>query len=805
MQVSISGGLGETEVGGPSMNIIPRSGGNRFAGSAFWNGAGEWSRSENIDDELRSFGIRRGPALKQSWDVSGSYGGPIKRDRLWFYGTVRNFGSGRVNETGALPNLYAGDPTQWGYAADTTVKESLTMQQRDVYGGRLTAQFGKSRISFSQDNQYRCDGSTLTREGEGCRQRGTDWVGLGDRTTSPEAHANYFTQPYYLTQATWTMPMTSRLLLEAGYSRFAYIPVFGAAPSDGIFDLIPVEEQAAIDGHAAGFDYRAISDYRSDWANPNNFKASVSYVTGAHNMKLGYQGAYQISDTKTVTNPQLIRYRFNRAVPNRFTIRLPDWQTSDRTVTHALYAQDSWTHGRLTLQGALRYDHAHSWSPAGANGTTSTSRWNPAPITFDRTVSVRGYNDISPRLGLAYDLFGTGKTALKFNAGRYLDAATNDSNYTINNPANRIQNDMDRSWTDNDNDKVVDCDILDLRAQSPTTTGSVDTCALVGGNNARFANALTGLDEINPAILGGWGVRPYDWQWGVAIQQELLPRVSVEVAYNRRWWGNFTVTDNLALGPADYETWIATAPQDSRLPGGGGYGITRYIVRPESSGRVAQNYVTWETDFGPARTNYWHGLEVTANARMRNGLTFQGGTSTGREVTDRCETVVRIDSPDPRNCHTAPPFRTNFRGSAAYTVPKVDVLVSAIARLSPPPGLNATYNFPNSIVLEQLGHLPANQNLNGNQPVNLLNSNQLYAERRQYQFDMRFAKIFRFVGRRADFGVDLYNIFNVNTPTAYDGTYDVIPAEGLGPGGQWLQPTTIVQPRFARLNLTVNF
>jgi hypothetical protein len=284
-----------------------------------------------------------------------------------------------------------------------------------------------------------------------------------------------------------------------------------------------------------------------------------------------------------------------------------------------------------------------------------------------------------------------------------------------------------------------------------------------------------------------------------------MPRVSVEVAYNRRWWGNYTVTENRALGASDFEPWIATAPLDPRLPGGGGYDITAYVVRPESAGRAAQNYVTFETDFGPARVNYWHGIEVTANARMRNGLTFQGGTSTGREIEDRCETVVKIDSPTPRNCRTVQPFRTQFRGSAAYTLPKLDVLVSTIARLSAAPEIMANYNFPNSVLLAQLGHLPEGQTLNGNQMVNLLNSNQLYAERRQYQFDMRFAKVFRTKGWRTDVGADLYNIFNVNTPTAYDSTYDVVPAAGLGPGGEWMRPSSIVQPRFVRLNATLNF
>src|SRR4030095_11487207 len=220
--------------------------------------------------------------------------------------------------------------------------------------------------------------------------------------------------------------------------RFAYVPVFGQLPSDGIFDLIQVTEQSAIDGHAANFVYRSVNTYNKNWANPNNFRASASYITGSHNMKVGYQGAYQIADETEHTNPNLISYRFNQRVPNQFTIRLPNWQEANRTVQHSAYIQDQWTMKRLTVQGAIRYDHAYSWSPADHNGTSETSRWNAQPITFPRTVSVRGFDDITPRFGAAYDVFGTGKTALKLNVGKYLDAAANDSNYTAKNPSNRI-------------------------------------------------------------------------------------------------------------------------------------------------------------------------------------------------------------------------------------------------------------------------------------------------------------------------------------------------------------------------------
>ena len=71
------------------------------------------------------------------------------------------------------------------------------------------------------------------------------------------------------------------------------------------------------------------------------------------------------------------------------------------------------------------------------------------------------------------------------------------------------------------------------------------------------------VTTVNPDVLHGWGVRPYDWQFGVSLQQEVLPRVSVDVGYNRRSWGNHFFTDNRAIGPEDFDVATITAPTQS--------------------------------------------------------------------------------------------------------------------------------------------------------------------------------------------------------------------------------------------------
>jgi hypothetical protein len=838
MQVLVSGGLGEAEQGGPSINLVPRSGGNSFSGSGFYSGAGSWSSSNNIDDSLRALGITKPPQLIALWDVSGSFGGPIKRDRLWFFGTARQYANFTVVE-GAFANLYAGDPTRWDFARNNAV-ESRNANSRDIFSGRLTGQASaRNRISFSHEYQHRCSGSLLGTSGDGCRGSESDWVGLGNfggaTPASPESWPGYHDFPYYVTQLTWNSPVSNRFLLEAGFSRFHYLWAgFGQAPPDRI-NLIPVTEQAAIQGHPANFSYRGAFDplgfgWADNDANPNNSRGTASYVTGAHNLKFGYQGSYQKSIQGRQANESLLRYTLNNGVPNAVSYFIaPRWEQNDRTASMALFLQDQWTFQRLTVQGAVRYDRAWSWAPADHNGTASPSPYVAGPISFERTPSVDAYNDITTRWGVAWDVFGTGKTAFKANIGKYLQTASNDENYWANNPSRRIVTAIGvggvpaRGWVDGDRDFVVDCDLRNPALQDNRATGG-DQCAALGGQQLNFGSANPNSTIINPAILKGWGVRPSDWQFGMSVQQELLPRVSVEVGYYRRSFQNFFVTDNQLVGPSDFTPWTYPAPQHADLPDGGGYPVSYYAVTREAALRGAQIYQTFETDYGPARKQYWHGLDVNLNARLRNGLTLQGGTSTGRGVRNNCDSLAKL----PENlvianvnqrfesCDVTEPWMTSIRGLVAYTVPKIDVLVSAQMRslnaANALPGLvgstsatngaslNANVNVPNTVVQSLLGRLPGTTLVTQTTSVNLLTTGQLYPHGRVNQADMRFAKILRFGGTRADIGIDLYNLLNANDTTAFQQSFDYATT-----GATWLQPTSIVSPRFARFNVTFSF
>ena len=247
--VRVGGGLGETDTGGPIMNIVPRSGGNTFRGTAFMSTAGDWSRGNNLNSALTAPppgpNLKETPGIIQSHDASVAYGGPILRDRLWFYGLYRNLDAQTAVE-GVTANANVGLANRWDWMPSAV--NSRSVKDRQMAITRIAGQAGRSRIQVNYEYQKRCEGTNLTVGGSGCHKRGEDWVGLGATTQSPEstgtAGTGYFEWPFHLGQGQWTMPLTNKLLLEANMTIFRYNPAFGFPPPDGITNMIPVTEQS---------------------------------------------------------------------------------------------------------------------------------------------------------------------------------------------------------------------------------------------------------------------------------------------------------------------------------------------------------------------------------------------------------------------------------------------------------------------------------------------------------------------------------------------------------------------------------
>jgi hypothetical protein len=266
------------------------------------------------------------------------------------------------------------------------------------------------------------------------------------------------------------------------------------------------------------------------------------------------------------------------------------------------------------------------------------------------------------------------------------------------------------------------------------------------------------------------------------------------------------VTDNLAVGPSDFDTYSITAPVDPRLPGGGGYPLNGMVnVKPALFG-VTNNFVQISDDVGDMYRHF-HGVDLTLNVRDVRGITMQGGFSTGQSVVDLCDiraklpelTLTNIATTGPNvptaYCHTPTGFLTQFRGLATYNVPRIDVLVSAVYQDKPgtagiDTALSANYTVPNSQIQPSLGR-PLSGGVT-TATINLVAPGTLYGDRVR-ELDFRIAKDFNVGGgRSATVGVDIYNLTNSNVQLGYNATFI--------PNGSWLTPTEIMLPRMFRVS-----
>jgi hypothetical protein len=278
----------------------------------------------------------------------------------------------------------------------------------------------------------------------------------------------------------------------------------------------------------------------------------------------------------------------------------------------------------------------------------------------------------------------------------------------------------------------------------------------------------------------------------------------VDVGYFRRWYGNFTAVDNLAVSPADYSNYSITVPNDPRLPLAGTVISGIPEVNPAKASLV-DNYTTFSDSYGN-RYEHWNGVDISVNARPRAGFTLQGGLSTGRTSTDNCDLYAKLPEVSlqfgiiavpPSQCHVDTSFLTQFKLLGTYLVPKIDVQFGATFQSAPGPQITA-----NEVVLPFQAGLPS-FSAAGVRLINLLQPGSTYTQHVN-QLDLRFSKIFR-VGManryRVSINFDLANALNASYYLGQNGTWG---SAGIA-APSWLAPLNIIDARLFKFGGQFDF
>ncbi len=755
----------EVAAGGVRVNMIPKDGGNTFKGGGFFGGTAHGWQSDNNDDALRARGFLYRNFVQHVQDFNFNMGGPIVRDKLWFFGTARH-----VSVDEGVANTYYKVPYETFKVGDPAIQGQFV---RDVLA-RLTYQVTpKAKLSAYMERIWKHKDPELAPN--------VDPVTASD--IRDWRHALY-----YVGQIKFTSTLTNRILYEAGYStnleRLSqrYQPAIEEIAQHPFtpewFSQVTHNNQTTtnVDGAAPGGSTGTYPDRKV-------LSTAVSYVTGSHAFKTGAQWSFGVDGNSQIRTGDIIQnYILNAAgveVANSVTV----YNTPTRYFEYVngdvgVYAQDVWTMKRLTLSPGFRFDHFNAEIQAGCR---AAGRFVGA-FCRDRIPDMPNWNNVSPRFSAVYDLFGDSKTAVKGSVSKYMLpwaggwAKRYDPFTTVNET---------RNWTDLNRDNIAEDNEI-----GPS-------------GNANFG-VSTGR-----APASGLS-REYNVETTVGVQHQLLPRLSVFGGYYHRHFYNQEAQQNPLLTLSDWNPFQVVNPI------GNGETMTLFNLNAAKAGLYSKQLVDINSSIN--RTIY-DGFEVSFNARLPRGAHVFGGWSNDRLITISCD---QYDPNKLRFCDqtgetfqqfgatSTPPFRNDFKLSANYPLPW-DVDISGVFISFAGKGNSYTAQDPS---LGVYWTVPASAFPNGQRtravvsaPILLAAGAQTQApgfnlvapntkfEPRWNQLDLSVKRTFRFSRKEVQGQLAVFNVLNANT----------VLQEVQSFGSSLGQPQNVLQGRLMRLAVLINF
>jgi hypothetical protein len=581
--------------------------------------------------------------------------------------------------------------------------------------------------------------------------------------------------------------MTSRVLLEAGYStnmEYLYIGyqpgIHKARFSPDWYSTIGKQEQigAGVTTQFGAWDGRVSPASGID---PKKYviSSALSYVTGSHSFKTGFQWGFGSYVLEYDINADLVQlYRNGRPDSVRVyntPVRSEEFLNGD----FGIYAQDSWTLHRLTVTPGVRLEVFRGQI---SNQDVAPGRFVPVRH-FDQTPCLPCWLDVTPRLGVAYDVFGNARTALKVTANRYMAGQTLSYAHRYNPLA--LQSDT-RTWNDLNGDNV---------AQENEIGPS---------NNTRFG--LPVFTRRPDADLK----REYDWEYSAGIQHELIRGMSVTAVWYHRNTYDMTRSINGPFGPQDYSIVNVVSPLDGSI-------IPAYNLNPAKRGLIDR--VDVNSDDSSLRAYSYDGLEFGAAARFA-GATLFGGWTIDRRILDHCDELENwgnlsgviyaasgLNSLQPKSdyhfCNQSDlgiPYLHEFKLSGSYLLPW-NVQVNAAIQSYPGPTLPTRWSIgrttryaagcigpctPGALVIPNM--TATTYVLDLTPP-----GSDFYG--RLTQLDLGVRKIFRVRNYQLSGQMDLFNFLNSSYLKSQTTTWG--PALG--------RPLSTLQPRTLRLAMQMRF